>query len=45
MLKLIKAKLRRIPFNEIFDDVWSGYSGSIPGTVPPRLEWKIEKIS
>ena len=45
MLKSIKAKLRRVPFDETLNDVRSGSSGPIPGTIHPRLEWKIEKIS
>jgi lipopolysaccharide transport system ATP-binding protein len=35
----------RDPIDKTLDDVRSGYSGPIPGTVRPRLEWKIEKIS
>jgi len=42
---LLQRMYVRVAVAETLDDVWRGYSGPIPGTVRPRLKWKIEKIS
>lgn len=34
----------RDPIDETLDDLRCGYSGSIPGPVRPKLEWRIEKV-